>query len=420
MRRLLILVIALALVGGGSWWWSRSELSERAQAAVAAQRPDGAGPPGAGGGARAADGGARATPVRTAVVEQQDVPIEISGIGRVAPLAIVTVRSRIDSQIMGIHFEEGQEVKQGDPLFTLDDRPASATLRQAEANLAKDQAQLKLAQADVQRYADLVQRNVASKQQNETAIAAAASLEASIAADQAMVDQAKLTLSFTQIASPIDGRTGAVLVDPGNLVKGNDNSGTGLVTITQLRPIGVTFTLPERNLGAIRDAEAAMKKPLGVQVQIGKGGPVTTGELSFIDSSVDTTTGTIALKGIFPNADTKLWPGQFVTVTLELGDQPDALVVPSEAVQAGQDGPFVFLVKPDQTVEVRSVTVERAFGSNTVVAAGLAAGDRVVVDGQLRLVPGARVAERDGGDRGGGAGQDGSRRPAADKPGAAS
>jgi multidrug efflux system membrane fusion protein len=381
MKRVILILLGLALLAGLGWWWQRPELAESAAAAP---------PPAAG-------RGGQGIPVRTGLAELKEIPIEVGTIGRVEPLATVTVRSRIDSAVSAVHFTEGQEVKAGDLLFTLDDRPMAAALRAAQANLAKDQAQLTKAGGDVARYSELVKSNAVARQQFDTATADAASLQATVAADQAQVDQAKLTLSFTRISSPIDGRTGELLVDPGNLVKGNDSGGTGLVTITQLRPIAVSFTLPERHLDAIRAAQAA-GRPLPVTVTTGAAdAPPVEGRLSFVDSTVDIATGTIALKGEFANADTRLWPGQFANVTLRLGVEPQALAVPAEAVQVGQDGPFVFRVKPDSTVELRPVTVSRSYRGQSVIQAGLEAGDRVVVEGQLRLVPGAHVTEREGG-----------------------
>jgi multidrug efflux system membrane fusion protein len=376
MKRLFIVVLALLMLGAVGWWWRQSGVAEPAAAAGANDRQGGG------------------VAVRTSLVTETAVPVEVGSIGRVEPLATVTVRSRVDSQIEDVHFSEGQEVKAGDLLFTLDDRPAQAALRAAEANLAKDEAQLTKANGDVGRYADLVKSNAVARQQYDTAIADAASLQATVAADQAQLDQARLTASFTQIKAPIDGRTGAMLVDPGNLVKGNDSGGTGLVTITQLRPIAVGFTLPERYLDDIRKAEASGRS-LAVSATTGDSEePPVAGRLSFIDSTVDETTGTIALKGEFANADTRLWPGQFADVTLRLNVEPQALAIPAEAVQVGQDGPFVFRVKPDDTVELRPVTVDRSYRSMSVVSAGLAAGDKVVVEGQLRLVPGSRITER--------------------------
>jgi membrane fusion protein, multidrug efflux system len=378
-----MILLGLALLAGLGWWWHQSSVSEMASAAAPpASGPTVNRPPAPG------------IPVRTSIVEAKAVPVEASAIGRIEPLATVTVRSRIDSAIESAHFTEGQEVKAGDLLFTLDEGPPAAALRAAEANLAKDQAQLTKAKADVARYSDLVKSNAVAHQQYETAVADAASLQASVEADQAQIDQARLTLAFTQIKSPIDGRTGAMLVDPGNLVKGNDNGGTGLVTITQLRPIAVSFTLPERYLDAIREAQRGGQS-LQVRVALNGTDPTpVTGRLSFVDSTVDETTGTIALKGEFANADTRLWPGQFANVTLRLGVEPQALSVPSEAVQVGQDGPFVFRVKPDSTVELRAVTVDRDYQGQSIIKTGLAAGDKVVVEGQLRLVPGSHVAER--------------------------
>jgi len=340
---------------------------------------------------------AAAQPVVAGLVTQADVPIQITGIGRVQPIATVLVKSRLDGQIAKIAFEEGQEVKAGDLLFSLDDRALVAQLGQAEAVLARDRAQLVRAQLELKRQQELAQRDFASRQKLEQSQSDAAALEATVHASEAAVDSARVQLSYATIRSPIDGRTGSVSLKEGNVIKANDQP---LVTITQMRPIYVAFTMPERDLASIRAALA--KGPVPVSVAPPNNTAETeTGTLTFIDNQVDTATGTIALKATFDNAHNTLWPGQFVQVTVTLGIQQNATVVPSAAVQTGQNGLYVFVIKPDLTAEVRPVTVARTQGNVSVIGSGLAVGERVVLEGQLRLANGTRVAPREAAVQGG-------------------
>ncbi|MDZ5647668.1 efflux RND transporter periplasmic adaptor subunit [Nitrospirillum sp. BR 11828] len=352
-------------------------------------------------------------PVATARVVRGPMPVDVPAVGTVQPIATVQVRARIDSQLMAAKVEEGQEVKAGDLLFLLDQRPPKAALMQAEANLARDQANLAQARSDAQRTAGLFARGAVSLQQNEQTQATAKALEATVLADQAAVDQARLTLSFTEIRSPIDGVVGAIQLRPGNLVKGSD-SGSTLTTLVQVAPINVTFTVPERHVTAVRQAlRGARPSPVSaplVSARTTDGLVNATGRLVFVDNSVDAQSGTIQLKALYDNKDRALWPGQFVDVTLHLGMEADVLSVPAVAVQRGQAGPYVFVVKPDDTVEMRAVTVARfaqqGAEQGAVIASGVDAGERVVTEGQLRLVPGARITERPvqgGGVQGGGA-----------------
>jgi multidrug efflux system membrane fusion protein len=326
------------------------------------------------------------------VVVEMDAPIEVSAIGTVQPIAAVMVKSRIDGEITQVHFEEGQEVKEGDLLFSLDDRAARAQLRQSEANLERDRAQLQRFHQEVARQTGLARSGVASAQKLEDTMTSEAVFEATVRATEAAVETARVILNYTTIRAPITGRTGSVAFKRGNIVKAVDTAQVvqPLVAITQLRPIYVAFTIPERHLADLRAAQASGRLPVIVTVPDKPQSPVT-GMLTFIDNQVDAATGTISLKATFANDDTRLWPGQFVSVTLRLGTQANAVAAPSVGIQIGQNGPYVFLIRDDSTAELRLVRVDRTVGNKTVIAEGLAAGDRIVVDGQLRLGNGMRV-----------------------------
>jgi multidrug efflux system membrane fusion protein len=292
--------------------------------------------------------------------------------------------------LAGVHFKEGQDVEAGQLLFTLDRGPLEADLRQAQANLAKDLAQLENARKDAQRYAELARQGFVAQQQADQARTAAEALAATAQADRAAVQNAQIQLGYATIRSLMAGRTGALQVHVGDLVKAND---TAMVGINQLRPIDAAFALPERDLPEVRRYQA--EGPIAVTALTPQGGqPLARGTVTFIDNRVDPGTGTIQLKATFPNDDGRLWPGEYVNVVVTLATQPDALVVPAPAVQTGQQGTYVFVVKPDQTVESRPVTVARQLGEEAVIAQGLAPGETVVTEGQLRLVPGARVEVR--------------------------
>src|SRR5215475_4758364 len=348
------------------------------------------------GGKAAEQKGARPAAAQTVVAGVAEVlptPIQVSAIGTVQSIATVIIKSRVDGQIADVNFEEGQDVKEGDLLFTLDNRAFQAQLAQAEAVLQRDRAQLERAQLELKRQTELAGRGVASAQKLEDAQAAEKVLQAAIRADEATAENARINLSYTTIRSPITGRTGIVNLKRGNVVKSNDTTTNAvpLVTITQLRPIYVSFTIPERHLSDVRSAMRESERlPVAVTIPSQPDKPVT-GALTFIDNQVDIATGTIPLKGTFANDDTRLWPGQFVNVNLTLGVQANAVLVPSAAIQIGQNGPYVFVIKQDSTVELRLVRIDRTVGNKTVIAGGLTAGERVVVDGQLRLNNGTRV-----------------------------
>jgi membrane fusion protein, multidrug efflux system len=330
-------------------------------------------------------------PVVTDVAAEMSAPIQVTAIGSAQSIATVMLKSRMDGQIAQVHFKEGQEVKEGDILFTLDDRAMRAQLAQSEAALERDRASVQRAKLEVARQSGLATRGVASAQKFEDVETTLAVLEATVRAGEAAVENARVNLNYATILAPISGRTGSIALKKGNLVKATElSSSVPLVTITQLRPIYVTFTVPERHLAEVR-AAAAEGSLLVVATFPNQPRTPITGALVFIDNQVDVATGTITLKAEFANEDTRLWPGQFVNVTLTLGVQANAVVVPNAAIQIGQSGPYVFVVRPDSTVELRLVRVDRTVNDKSVIAEGLVAGDRVVVDGQLRLGNGTRV-----------------------------
>jgi membrane fusion protein, multidrug efflux system len=330
---------------------------------------------------------AMTVPVAIASATQKTVPVDVRVIGNVEAYSTVTVRSQVDGEVERVHFQEGQDVKADDLLFTIDSRPYVARLRQAEANLAKDAAQAKNAEAQADRYTKLFQAGIVSKDQYDQFHTNADALEASVKADKAAVESAKVDVGYCTIRSPIAGRTGNLMIHPGNVVKAND---AGLVVINQITPVYVDFSVPEQYLAQIKRYTAHGKLAVRAIIPQDEQRPAV-GVLSFINNNVDNATGTILLKGTFANPDRRLWPGQFVNVVLTLTAKPNAVVVPSQAVQTGQSGQYVFLVKPDQTVEMRPVTPGQTVNGETVIEKGLEPGETVVTDGQLRLFPGAKV-----------------------------
>ncbi len=330
----------------------------------------------------------QAVPVMIATVVQKTVPVQVRAIGNVEAYSTVGVKSQIGGELAQVHFREGQDVKKGDILFTIDPRPYEAALKQAEANLAKDNAQLENAREEVRRYAELVKKGYVAQEQYDQIRTNNAALEATVNADTAMVENARLQLKYCYIYSPITGRTGYLQSNQGNLIKANaDNP---IVTINQVQPIYVTFSVPEQYLAEIKKYMATGK--MKVQAVIGnEESDPEEGVLTFVDNAVDVATGTIKLKATFANSGRRLWPGQFVNAVMTLTSQPNATVAPSVAVQTGQKGQFVFVVKSDLTVESRPVTVSRTMNDESVIDTGLHAGEKVITDGQLRLVPGATV-----------------------------
>jgi membrane fusion protein, multidrug efflux system len=330
----------------------------------------------------------QAVPVTVASAVQEPVAHELHEIGTVEAYSTVNVKAQITGQVISVHFREGQDVKKGDLLFTIDPRPFKAELDRARANLASDEAKLKQAEDEERRWAELLKEGIGSQEQYDSTHATAGALRAAVDADKAAVRTAQLNLGYCTIASPIDGRTGTLVLHAGNIVKANDDK--PMVTINQVRPVYVDFSVPEKDLGEIRRQMGSHRLEVDVTLPGQKQSPVR-GDLSFIDNTVNTTTGTIALKGLFHNQDERLWPGQFVDVSLKLGELPNAVLVPSQAVQMGQEGTYLFVVGHDMKAEIRKVVTGESFGDKIVIERGLKAGETVVTDGQLRLFPGAKV-----------------------------
>jgi multidrug efflux system membrane fusion protein len=328
------------------------------------------------------------SPVSVAQAEQRDVPLEIAAVGRVESIATVSVKAQVGGEVTAIYFKEGQAVRKGDRLFSIDPRPYEIAERQAESLLEKDRALLKNAEADAARYAGLVQKDYVTKEQYDALLANRDVLVAAVKADEASVAKARLDLAYTDVRAPIDGRTGSLLIDAGNIIKANDT--VGAVVIEQMSPIYVTFAVPEQHLPAIK-AFMAQGRLRTVAAPAGDAVPPVDGVLTFVDNAIDTATGSITLKATFDNRDGKLWPGQFLNVRLTLTTERGVTVVPSQAVQTGQNGEYVYVVKDDLTAEMRPVKLDRTFDGSAIIAEGVKPGERVVTDGQLRLAPGAKV-----------------------------
>ena len=385
---------------------------------------------GPGGGRGGKKGGGGDVPVTVATATEKTVPVEIQVIGNVEAYSTISVKAQVGGELTNVYFHEGDYVKKRDALFTIDPRPFQASLNQAlatvakdeaslgqaRANLARDSANLRYQESQATRYQELFKGGIISKDQSEQLTATAdattqavaadkaaiESAQAELAASKAAVDASRIQLSYTSIPSPIDGRTGNLTIKQGNVVAPN----LELITITQVEPIYVTFSVPEAQLSDIKRYMAQRKLPVRARLQ-DEEGTEETGVLTFVDNAVDTTTGTIKLKGTFENHDRKLWPGQFVRVTLRLSTRPNAIVVPNQAIQTGQNGTFVWVVKPNRSVEVRNVTASLRVDQDMVVDQGLEAGETVVTEGQLRLAPDSRVVVRDGRGGPGGRGRPG-------------
>ena len=329
-----------------------------------------------------------AVPVTVGAVVQKPMPIELRVIGTAEPYSTVAVHAQMTGQLRSVNFTEGDDVTKDQVLFLLDRRPLESALLQAQANLDRDLAQAANAESQAKRYQDLAKRGIATREQVETTRTGATALNATVGADRAAVENANVQLQYATIAAPLSGRTGALMVHEGNLVRANDV--TPLVIINQVSPIFVSFSIPETRLPDLKRYMA--QGSLRVEARRpNEDGPPASGRITFVDNAVDQTTGTIRIKGTFPNDDRRLWPGQFVNVTVTLTTDPTAIVVPSAAIQAGQQGPYAFVVKADQTVELRLVEVARTDATETVIQRGLTPGETVITDGHLRLVPGGRV-----------------------------
>jgi len=326
-------------------------------------------------------------PVTTAVAESRTIPNEVRAIGNVKPRQTVAVRALVGGELTRVWFTEGQDVRKGQTLFSIDPRPYDAALAQSKANLARDEAQLKNADAQAARYADLVKKDYVTREEYEKYTTAADALRASVAADRAAVQTAQLQVSYCEIRSPLDGRTGSLMVHQGNLVKANDT--TPLVVINQVTPIDVEFSIPEAQIAQMK-AGRNEKVPVSALPQ-GGGAPIAQGTLSFVDNAIDPQTGTITLKATFPNANRLLWPGQFVNVSVVLSQRPNSVVVPAQAVQSSQKGQYVYVVTNGNGVEMRPVRVAQSIDQLAVIDKGVAAGETVVTDGQLRLTPKSKV-----------------------------
>ncbi|MGJ7508761.1 efflux RND transporter periplasmic adaptor subunit [Variovorax sp. GT1P44] len=337
--------------------------------------------------------GPAGVPATTVRVASETVPIARSGVGTVVPVASVTVRPRVDGQLDSVDFKEGQDVKAGQVLVRIDPRTLQAQLEQIVAQKAKDEAQLANARADLQRYGDLIKEDATTQQTLDTQRALVNQLQAALKSDEAQIHMAKVQLGFTTITAPISGRIGARLVDPGNIVHAADAN--GLLVINQIDPIAVQFTLPESSFQAVNRALNASHEPLKVEaIDRDTHEVLAPGTLVLLNNQIDAATGTISLKAQFANPEHRLWPGQSVDARVVLGERADALTVPSAVVQRNQDGFFAYVVGPDDKVRVQPVTVADSVRGKSVIESGLAAGDRVVLDGQYRMTPGARVLEK--------------------------
>ncbi len=380
MRRILLIIITLAALGGGGWLaWQRF---------------------GSQGGAVGEAGGAHSglgktvepqkpTPVLTAVAVQNDMPVTLEGLGSVAAFYTVALKPQVDGRLTEVLFTEGQAVKKGDVLAKIDARPYRIALRQAEAVHDRDLAQLKNSKLNLQRYQELRKQNLVPTQQVSDQAAQVDQLQAQVRADESQEDSARLLLDYAQVVAPIDGVTGVRLADPGNMVRAAD--ATGIVVLTQLDPIAVLFTLPEDDLPAIQRGMAQGKLAVDAYGRDGVT-KLATGQLEVIDNLINQATATVRLKAIFPNPQHVLWPNQFVKARVQVAVRSQVVVVPAVAVQHGPKGTFVYVVAPDKSAQVRPIEVQALEGDVAILSKGLQAGEVVVVDGQSRLKPGAKVA----------------------------
>ncbi|TPM44843.1 efflux RND transporter periplasmic adaptor subunit [Mesorhizobium sp. B2-2-3] len=402
MRGKVILSLLAVACAGAAWLYLSPDTLSRARQIIGAKQvasdkptPDRQDPQA---GAKQAAGGtgARSASIISATATTADFPVRRYAIGFVSSPAVVSINARVSSQIVSIDVKDGQMVKTGDLLFSLDDRALKAQLAKDQATLAKDQALLASSNSDLQRAKDLVAKQAGTQQTYDQAVAAQKAAAATVDADKATIDADNVQLGFATITAPISGRLGAVNVAVGDLVttsNGSSSTSTPLVTITQMDPLQVNFNLPESNLALLHKALAKPQQGAVTLTQDGDPTPIGKGTLDFVDSSVDTASGTIATRASIPNADLSLWPGQYVNVVLDAGIMPQMTSVPTVAVQPSQKGPFVYVVKPDNTVEMRPVQVALTEGQNSAISDGLKSGEKVVIEGQTRLRNGAAVHE---------------------------
>lgn len=364
--------VVCALVGGGAF------ILTRGRGAAAGEKPGGFG-----------RGEMPPVPVVAGAAVEKDVPVYLDGLGTVQAYNSVAVRARVDGQVVKIAFTEGQEVRAGDLLAQIDPDPYRASLEQAAAKKAQDEAQLANVKADLKRYSDLLATEGITQQVYDTQKALVNQLEAAVKAGQAAIDSAKVQLAYTTVVAPIDGRVGIRLLDQGNIVRATDSN--GLVVISQLKPVSVIFTLPEQTLGRIQKQSTPGAVLSVLAMDRDNTNVLAEGKLAVIDNQIDTTTGTIKLKATFPNTDLSLWPGQFVNTRLLLSVRKKSVVVPASVIQRGPEGVFVFVINADQSVEIRPVKAAQIEQGEAVIEQGLAAGERVVVDGQYKLQKGSKV-----------------------------
>jgi len=328
-------------------------------------------------------------PVTVAVAESKDVPVEVRAIGSVQPMQTVAVRAQVTGQLERVWFREGEDVSRGQMLFTIDPRPYQAALSQAQANLARDEAQMRNAEAEAVRYGELVKKDYVTKEEYGKIVADVEAARAVVAAGRAAIENARVSLSYCQIRSPLDGRTGGLQVHAGNIVRANDTD--PMVVINQIAPVYVQFAVPERELSLLRARGDLRNVPVSVAPREG-GKPVAQGRLTFIDNAVDPATGTINLKATFANGNRALWPGEFVNAAMQVSKTANATVVPAQAVQTGQQGQFVYVVTSDNSVSMRPVVVAATQDQQSIISRGVSPGETVVIDGQLRLTPKSKVS----------------------------
>jgi len=380
------LVIAVALIAGGGYWWYSHSSASQAQPAEGAEQSRGKGH--RGGGRNGGAMGAAMAPVQAADAIRQSVPQYLTGLGTVTAANTVTLRSRVDGDLIALHFNEGQEVKAGQLLAEIDPRPYQVALIQAEGQLAKSNATLANAKRDLARYEKLAKTSLVSQQELDTQRSLVSETQGTIKADEGSVARARLNLTYSRVTSPIDGRVGLKQVDIGNYVSSGDT--TGIVVITQTHPIDLIFSLPENDISAILSAQKQGAVPVEAWDRSNKT-LLTTGALLSLDNQIDTTTGTVKLKARFENQDDRLFPNQFVNARLKVSTLQDAIVIPAAALQMGNEGSFVWVVNSDNKVSKKIVTIEFQDSEKVVIKAGLEAGEKVVTDGIDRLTDGATV-----------------------------